>query len=651
MRLVVVVPLVAAFVVALLAALVLLRLSGTILNPAFYADQLEEADIYRFTMVDVLESALDEARQLHPEEFGVEFHENPLVASGLSTSQLTGAAHDALSPEELEELIAPPVLRFGEYMAGERDEVDLTIDASGHIRGIVDETLALLRESGAYDRLLERELEPRIREAASDILPADEDPSGWPQYLFGSGEEAEDRLVRVIMSAVTPEWLAAQVEQALPELTDYLAGDSDSFEIRVKLDAAQAAIAAEETKAVIRETNLYEFVFAGVVDPVVEDALGVTVELPTGVEITKDEVVEALRQVASPMWVQKQAETIIDDVSAYVTGRTDEFSTQISLEQPKKEAAPLLKEKAGTKMANALERLPACPAAVDAPATRISLGRALPACIPTGTSVSEISETILPVITKAVQTFVLAPVPDTITFTETDVRSRLAESGGQEALEFIDELRALYSEGWTYNQNELRSDLSRNRDALRILDEARSYLSDGYVHTYQGLSGGESDDPIGFVLDVARDWSDTVSRYKWLAYLAAPILLVIIGLVGGTGWRSRLGWASAVLFLGAAAITIFSWPVYETFSNRAFEQVRADALAQTSGPLEATSHLIVAKSFDVAEAATDEFIGGIRRCSLALTFIAGAALLVAAQWRRIAEAAEPRLHKLVRHRS
>ena len=95
MRRMAAIPLGIAFLVALLIFLVFLRLNGTILNPAFYPDQLEKADIYRFVLADVLESALEEARQLQPEEFGVGFRENPLVAAGLCTPQLTAAVQEA----------------------------------------------------------------------------------------------------------------------------------------------------------------------------------------------------------------------------------------------------------------------------------------------------------------------------------------------------------------------------------------------------------------------------------------------------------------------------------------------------------------------------------------------------------------------------
>ena len=95
MRRIAAIPLGIAFLVALPVFLVFLRLNGTFLNPAFYPDQLEKADIYRFVMADALKSALDEARQLQPEEFGIDFRENALTASGHSTPQMTGAVQEA----------------------------------------------------------------------------------------------------------------------------------------------------------------------------------------------------------------------------------------------------------------------------------------------------------------------------------------------------------------------------------------------------------------------------------------------------------------------------------------------------------------------------------------------------------------------------
>ena len=271
------------FLAVLAASLVFVNLNDTLMDPHYYPGQFEEHRLYRFMMVDVLASALDAAREVDPRDLDIGFRQNPLVTSGLTTRQIVEAVHRALSPRDLESLLAPAVLQTAEYMSGERDSVVLKVDASGPIRGVTDELHKLMRDSDSYTTFTEQELEPRIREVAGEALGADENVSVWMLYLFGSADDAEDRMVRVVMRTLTAEWLAVQVEQALNELTAYLVDESDSFEIRVQLTDAQVATAVEETKSILREADAYELVYPGVVEPVLTDVLGPTVDLPYGV--------------------------------------------------------------------------------------------------------------------------------------------------------------------------------------------------------------------------------------------------------------------------------------------------------------------------------------------------------------------------------
>ena len=315
----------------LLVALMLLSLRGTFLNADFYTDQLEKADVYRFVMEDVLTSVLDDVREREPGELGADLRENPVAESGVSTARIVAAVHRALSPEDLEALVAPAVREFAGYVTGESDAFEIDLRIGETIRGVVAELQVLMREAGVYDRLIERELEPRIREAAGDTLASDADASGWMQRLFGSDEEAGGRLAEVIIGVVTPEWFGAQVEHVLDELTSYLTGESDSFEIRIRLSDAQVATAVEDLKSILREADASELVYTDVLDPAVDKGLDEAVTLPYGVEISRDEVKDVLREAAPRAWVQQQADLLIEDVSAYVTGRSEGFSTGISL--------------------------------------------------------------------------------------------------------------------------------------------------------------------------------------------------------------------------------------------------------------------------------------------------------------------------------
>ena len=81
--------------VLLLVTLVVLQINGTFLDPDYYPEELRKTNIYEFALVDLLTSALDEARELDPPE---DLDENPLVTSGLSTQDIVSSVNRAVPP-------------------------------------------------------------------------------------------------------------------------------------------------------------------------------------------------------------------------------------------------------------------------------------------------------------------------------------------------------------------------------------------------------------------------------------------------------------------------------------------------------------------------------------------------------------------------
>ena len=612
---------------ALFLALTYVRLNGGLLNPGYYPELLKKADVYRFAIDYVLSSALDETRALSPDEFGADFRTNPLAASGLTTPQLTGAVGRALSPEELEALVAPLVLQVGEYVAGQRDALALRVDAAPHIRALVDELEVLMRDSGAYDGLLEKEVYPRIREAVHEARADAGEPSGWMLLIFGTGDKAEERIVRAIQTAVTPDWSAAQVERGLDQVTPYLLGESNSFEVRVTFtDLLESA--ASEVAAILREADAHDVAFTGVVEPELEKRLPDTVGLSHGLEVSRQEIVDALRRGVSPANAQQQVEPVINEVSDYLTGRSDGFSTRLYLAQSKREAATALTNLAVGKLDEALRSLPTCAAEADAQAARSALVQTLPPCLPSNLTASEIALQERPGITVAVERIALGPVPDTITFSEEDLRSAVERSGGESALASFDDLRGILDEDWTYSQDDLRGDLSGDD----VIDEARAFLADGYAHP--------KDDPddFGEALDEARQSLGEFMRFGWAAYIIAPLLLVILGALGGGRWSGRVGWAAFVLCIAAVLVCILSWPVYGALADPAFEEARAEIMEEATGDFAGTSGLVGNKVVDLAETAGNDFASGVRWYSLFAAIGAFGAFLTALFWPRIVAA-------------
>ena len=628
-----------AFTVSLLVVLTLIRLNGTLLDPHYYPDLVQRNQVSRFAMVNALTSAIDDARRVEAQQFGGVLHENPIVTSGLTTPQIVEAVHRGLSPQDLRRQAAPVMLQVGEYVTGNRDSVVVSIDPE-HVRRVTGEIQGLMRESGAYAAFIERELEPRIREATGDMLDTNENVSVWTQYLFGSSEDAEDRIVRVVMSAVTADWLADQVERALDEFTTYLVGETDGLEIRVHLTDVEVIAAIEETKSILREADAYELVYTGVVDPTITDVLGAGVRLPYGITVTSDEVIGTLREAAPASWVQEHAEDLIDHLGPYVVGTSDDFSKEIDLVRNKQQAAAALADLALGDALEALSMLPFCQTRAEATAARRRLEQTLPNCLPPGVSLDELLDFVETRIDDSVHTFVLAPIPDTVTFDEEFLRSALEQSGGQEAMESLDYIRTVTNEGWTYTHHDMRSDLSKRGDAVHALDSVRAFFTDGYSHKYQPLSSPRSTGRIGAALDGARAQLEAVSRYEWLAYLSTLALLVVIGMLGGTSWRNRVIWASSAVLISSGLIYALSWPMQQPVANAATEQARAEVGLQIDGIFRDTLHLIDAKLAETAKAVATDIVSGIRLYSLLLAGVAAVVLLTAVFCARVVVFAE-----------
>ncbi len=609
----------------LLPTLTLQSVNGTVLNPDFYADRLKEADVYGFVMGSALTSAVDEAREENPNEAGVDLRENPVEASGLSTAQVVEAAQRALSPDDLEALVTPAILEAGGYATGRSDGFTIDLPLAETIRDVVDELLALLREAGAYERLLDQELEPRIREAAGEALAPGSDSPGWMQRLFGSDEEAGGRLAAVILSVVTPEWFQDQVEQIVNQLTGYLVGESDSFEIEVRLSDAQVDAAVDELKSVLGETDAAELVYTDILDPAVDDGVEEAIVLPYGVEVSREEIKRVLREVAPADWVQQQAELLIEDVSAYVTGRSEGFTTSISLAGHKDAAAGLLTELAVARVEESVRGLPACPPDAEASALAALGSGRLPDCLPPGVPADDLLADAQAAIAGAISELVLETVPDAVTYTDADLRLEVREDGGPAALDALDDSRELLASGWSYSERDLRAGLAADPEVLRNLDRVRAFLADGYVHT--------PDDPaasaLAMALDGMHEASSAVRSGGRGAWLIVAVLLVAIGALGGTSWAGRVAWASAALLASVVVVLILFWPVYEGISGTLVELAReeiADWSDEQAGP---TERLLAGKAVDVAEGAADEFAEGVRRSGLVLAIVALAVLLAA----------------------
>lgn len=443
-RRVLTVPLGLLLFVLVLVALILLQVSDSFIKPSYYAEELDEANLYEFVLVDLLTSVLDEARGLEPAEFGDGTNSNPIVSSGLTTDDIVSSVNRALPPEFLQQQVEQVLDELGRYVAGERDDFQVTILADEQSRVLVAEVRSLLRKSDVYNVLFDEVITPAADDALDEELP------------FGlriSGGE----LVESARKVVPREWVEDQVDGVIDATVPYFLGESDTFEIRIAL-ADRVELALIEIKSLLRRVEAYDLLYDEVIEPEVQKQLGDAVELPFGFSITNKEVLSALRRVAPPNWVRSEAERLIDEAAPYLSGETDRFATSISLVDNKRDAKEVVLEIAMRKFTDALADIPDCTLAQLATFDLSSL-TSLPACIPSQLDLDLVTEQLTRSINDAVDLLVLGAVPDDLLFTDANLRDTLAIAGAEDNQDLLDDVREIIGDGWMYTEKDFRSDL------------------------------------------------------------------------------------------------------------------------------------------------------------------------------------------------
>ena len=623
------------FAGVLALAVLVWELSNTLMDPEFLSNQFEKEGVYRFVLSDLLDSALTDVRDLEGGQLGLGTLENPLVASGLTNTEIRSTVRKSVSPRDLQDLATPAIQESARYATAEKDSAVLAVDAERHLTRLLVGFNNLMLDSGGYQRLVESEVETRVREFTRAIGGDSENQSGWIRFAFGNDLDAGDEVSRALTATFTPEWLAQQVENDLDELSEYLVGDSDDFEISVFLNNIDQDAASREIRANLSNIDDRELVYSGVIGPGLEGRIGDTIPLPYGIAVTDGEVVDVLRQSAEAPLVDHYAKRTIEAVIPYVMGQTPGFWLELDLLPIKDRADSNLGVLVRNKLNASVRRLSDCRTVGQQNDSIDRLRRLEQAtCLPDGVSVDAMIEYANQTTGNQIQIGILQRIPDSIEFAEEDLRDALLQEEGTAGLEYLDEYRRWFQQGWSFDQEQLRDHLDNTGAGLQMLDVAREVLGEGYVLSSRPNYENFTNFQANAALEEVRRWFKTVRLGGWITYAVSVLLLVAIGAAGGRSWQGRILWGSAVLVLSSSVLIVLSWPVYNLVSSQLFDQA-SNMVGPFGPPFGATSTLIAEKGFEVFRGVADEMAAGIRWSCLVLAVVSLAVLLVGGYWRRI----------------
>lgn len=631
------IPLGTLLFLQLLLILLILQVNDTVLNHNYYREELREADIYNFMMVDVLVSALDERRISENTLKTKNVLETPLVSSGLNSYELVISVLRTIPPKWIQGLTEGFLNSFVLYMTGQNDEFTLTIEVNDQYVALVSEIKALLQKSDFYELIYDEVIFPRVQETQDLELPLGIKPSSY-------------RLMRSIRNIAPPEWIHTQVENALDDMTPYMLGETDTFEIKIDL-RDRVDISLQELKIILRQSDAYDLLYSEVIEPKVLATYGDQSNLPYGISVSSDEVVYALRKVAPPSWVEDQVEILIDDVGRYIIGSSDKFATEVSLVKNKRQARQVLMDMVDTKIDGTIESIRPCMTAQEIRDLTLLKPGQLPKCIPPGVSREGIMATIPVTLAQDVADTVLEPVPDTVLFDDNRLRDALQEVGAGDNLDRIYEVRKILQEGYVVTNVDLENLLSGYDEGyLESLHNIRNFLSDGWSYTEADFIGdiagelGTSEvvtldnrNTYGILnlLELNRGIMNLARIFRPIIYGPLLLLIVVIAFLGSNTFKGRLLYGSGYLLIYAGLISIVFGFGYDNLKKSEMlsdsdgvsniEFLRQNFVNNTvdkESDFPDTADMIANKVFDIGVSAVDSFAYGMFSDSQRLVVIA-----------------------------
>jgi len=622
-----------------LVFIVLGRVNSTLGNPDFYIDRLREADVYNFVYDEAMPLALDEM-------------DDTFTAGDTSIdmthlkAKLVPAAKQVLPPEWIQARVEDVFNEMMPYLLGDVDQFSITVPIKDRVSDLGATLKDILHDEEVFDDLYEGAVESAVDQGMEGLEDA-------PFTISLTREE----MASTIRSLVPKDWLREQFDGAVDEMVPYLVGDAEHFAIRVELKSRVDAV-VEVAKDMLAEQETYDYIFDEVVAPSVTGNISGFVELPYGITIEDDEVLDALKQVLPQEWLEEQTGKMLDEVAAYIKGSSDTFEVVVSLADREAVAMEVVEDLAESKIEEVLNALPSCSLAEAAALVLAppSFGE-LPGCRPGDISYQELKNLLGIDFGSSISQLIAIPIPDEFRFGMTELK----QITGQGNENFLDTAREHVSEGWTYTDVDLRDTL--DADAEKRLDDARDWIKNGFTFTEEDLNKlieGDTEDlfsgppdtgvpdlaNVRFALadeqsidaeftsqfddngevdiDTVRGWLGLARRwFSTVGWAILAFMSLLVGFLGGRNWYSRLAWAAFPLLVASLFTFVTFGP---GFSSLGSDRVSSEFAAQMSEASD-LSQVFVDKAVEVVTSLFDTFAAGIATQSLIVLVITGLIVL------------------------
>ncbi len=540
--------LIPVFLSLFLATLLVFRVNDTLLEPTYYTDTFLDLDLFNFIYDEGIPSLIGDA-----EKDGRFPADQIPLGIDVSPEGISSNIKRVLPPAWLEDNVTTVINAAVPYITGEDEHFQITIVVDDRIEAATEVFNEMLLEADIHGYLVGEVVTDQIDE--SDIL------GQLPLGMTLTSQQLVDGIVEIVPEA----WFREQVAGVIDEVTPYLLGREDTFSITIPVqERAETGIDVVEGWVLtsLEGEGAYEFLLEEQIAPVVQASLGAVVELPYGVTFTNAEIVNAISQVLPVEWVTDRVQETVDAVGPYMIGRTESFVIVVPLADRATLAASVLVDVADAKFAERYTSLRVC-SVEELLSLSLTLD-ALPACRPPLISYAQLKGVVGLDVLEQLVAAIVEPLPDSIALTDEQVFAQFGDNSPVS----IDDLREILRDGYTFTEEDLESliraqasDYFVGNDNVRLLHRIRGYLRDGFSFDDAQLRELVGRDSEFDLFDSGRGYIGLGRDNISFLLIVPGIIALIVGLLGGRRWGSRLAWAGLPVLVSGAMAAIAMGPL------------------------------------------------------------------------------------------
>ena len=597
------IPLIILFVILFIVVLLVTQVNSTFANPGFYNDQLQRADMYNFVYDTALPAALDDLQtdQSSSTPFDITNIEDEVVS----------AARKIVTPHWLQDQVEAATNTIIPYFLGKTDSFTYTVAFQERVTTAAEVIKSDLLQGDTFTRLYG----DGISYAADKML---ENLDRVPYSLTLSKEQVENFL----RAAAPQDWVSSEAVAAIDSVTPYATGDSDHFTIIIHFkDLVDPTAAA--ALVLLKGQDTYNYLLDEIITPIVLENIGTSVNLGYGVTLSHAEIASAIKQVLPQSWVEARLGELINAIADYVKGEAATLQITVNLADRKAAALDVLTTLADQKLEARFNSLPVCSMAQFLQIVQTLPPGSVPSCRPSGVSYQDFKTALGISVANTVNQSVGTHLPNQWVYTEAALRQSL----GADNADFLDKARNWVSSGWTFTDADLIDKL--DSDQKQTLNDARGWIKNGYTVTEADLRDkiAETDADLDN-LDAVRHRIDTGTTWLWALWVIPFASLIIIALLCGRNWISRLAWGLAVLFVTSLIIYI---AVSVTYSHAAAPRLVTGVI--DTSQYEGVGAIMAEKGNEVIRNVAGAFAWGTERTTIYFMIGSGIVLLGLIVWR------------------